>query len=89
MFSAFFKKIGELLLGEFKTTLIDRLSRVETKIEHIENGTNEIKTGVKDLENKTSRLQSATHEIQGALTNRRLSPLLQEEGHKGWCYPYA
>lgn len=62
------------MLGEFKTALVDRLSRVETKIDGIEkyvdeikDDLHEIKTDVKGLEKRIGRLEPATQEIQSVL----------------------
>lgn len=67
MVANIFTKIGEALLGEFKTTLIDRLSRVETKIDRIENDVGEIKADVRSLRGRTARLETVTTEIQSVL----------------------
>lgn len=73
------KKIGEVMLGDFKTVLVDRLSRVETKIDNIENDVDEIKTDLKGLNSRTGRLESVTQEIQSVLKSAGASlhqPLL-------------
>lgn len=64
---ALLKKIGELLLGEFKSILIDRLSRVETKIDGIDSDIGEIKKDLKALQSRSLRFEAATHEIQSIL----------------------
>lgn len=54
------KKIGDIMLGEFKTTVIDRLSRVETKIDRLEDDT-------KDIQRRFNRLEPVVIEIQSVL----------------------
>lgn len=58
------------MLGEFKTTIIDRLSRVETKIDHLEYRFDKLENSVDDLKHRTSRLESVVVEIQSVLKDK-------------------
>lgn len=62
------------MLGEFKVTIIDRLSRVETKIDHLDYRLQKVEDKVDELEDKFSvvgsrvgRIESAVTEIQSVL----------------------
>ncbi|OGH64261.1 MAG: hypothetical protein A2821_01685 [Candidatus Magasanikbacteria bacterium RIFCSPHIGHO2_01_FULL_41_23] len=73
MLTAVLKKMGDIALGEFKVVIIDRLSRVETKIDHIESYLKEVKADVNQIKHRTGRLESAVTEIQTVLTKNGFS----------------
>lgn len=77
MLTTVLKKMGDIALGEFKVAIIDRLSRVETKIdgiEHrvgaIERDVHEIKVDVGSIKHRTGRLESSVVEIQSVLKEK-------------------
>lgn len=77
------KKAGDLMLGEFKVAIIDRLSRVETKIDHLEYRIGNLETDVKDIKHRMNRLEPAVTEIQSVLRDkgvRLYQPLLLGPG---------
>ena len=83
MFTFALKKIGDIMLGDFKVTLVDRLSRVETKIDHLERDLHEFELETKAEFNRVhsrlsrlERLEPVVGEIQSALKRAGL-PLYQ------------